>query len=248
MSKHIDPLWAAQSFNCPHCGAQAHQIWYNLYAKQINGNFPQIPDGSTKDNIISSKINSHKLVCNEEIVLKINGTIHQAYLANNLWLSQCYSCRKIVIWNHKNILYPTVKYICKPNEDLDEDIKRDFNEAMDILVLSPRGSSALLRLCIQKLCKQLGQKGENIYEDIASLVKKGLDPRIQQALDIVRVVGNSAVHPRMMDLTDDRETAQNLFKLINLIADVMISQPKHVDNLYKGLPETARKQIVKRDA
>jgi hypothetical protein len=74
-----------------------------------------------------------------------------------------------------------------------------------------------------------------------------LSPKIQQALDIVRVVGNNAVHPGRIDLRDDRETALQLFALINLIGDVMITQPKHLDELYQSLPQAARDAIKQRD-
>jgi len=44
----------------------------------------------------------------------------------------------------------------------------------------------------------------------------------------VRVIGNEAVHPGKLDLKDDRDTATRLFKLVNIIAEQMISNPKHV--------------------
>jgi hypothetical protein len=93
----------------------------------------------------------------------------------------------------------------------------------------------------------LGESGKNIDNDIASLVKKGLDARVQKALDIVRVIGNEAVHPGQMDLRDDRDTATELFRLVNLVADIMISQPKAIDAMYSGLPASKLKGIVDRD-
>jgi len=126
--------------------------------------------------------------------------------------------------------------------------KVDFIETMKIVDISPRGSAALLRLCIQKLCEHLEKKGDNLNADIANLVKDGLDARIQKALDIVRVVGNNAVHPGQIDLTDDKDIASKLFRLINMIADSMITQPKHVDEFYDLLPESSKTQIKKRDA
>ncbi|MEL6643310.1 MAG: DUF4145 domain-containing protein [Pseudomonadota bacterium] len=133
------------------------------------------------------------------------------------------------------------------NQDLPPEIARDYDEASSILDLSPRGSAALIRLAIQKLCKFLGQPGDNINADIKALVADGLDPRVQKALDAVRVVGNNAVHPGQMDIQDDRASAESLFRLLNLILEKMISEPKHVDEVYNALPEAARKAIEKRD-
>ena len=90
-------------------------------------------------------------------------------------------------------------------------------------------------------------KGRKLDDDIATLVKKGLDVRVQQALDVVRVIGNNAVHPGQIELRDDRRTAEKLFGLVNLIADIMISQPKHVGEMFGSLPEGARNAIQKRD-
>ena len=133
------------------------------------------------------------------------------------------------------------------NPDLPDDVRLDFDEAGRILQLSPRGAAALLRLAIQKLCKELGGKGKNIDDDIAALVKNGLDVRIQRSLDIVRVIGNEAVHPGQIDLRDDVATAEKLFALVNIITDAMISQPKHIEEMYAGLPDSKKAAIERRD-
>jgi len=159
----------------------------------------------------------------------------------------CSHCRHSTFWYNGNMIYPDASHVPPANEDLDASVKADYCEAASILQKSPRGAAALLRLTIQKLCEALGEKGKKIDDDIASLVKKGLSIKIQQALDIVRVIGNEAVHPGTIDLRDDAETASKLFGLINLIADAMISQPKHIEEMYKTLPPDKLKGIEKRD-
>ena len=165
----------------------------------------------------------------------------------NLNLAECFSCKKLSVWRYDKMLYPQITHSHTPNADLPEDIRNDFLEASAILSLSPRGSAALLRLCVQKLCRHLGEKGKNINDDIRSLVEKGLDETTQQALDVVRVVGNDAVHPGLIDLRDDPDVANKLFMLVNHIAEMMITRPKTINEIYQLIPPEKQADIAKRD-
>lgn len=169
---------------------------------------------------------------------------HQFY---NVSLCRCYTCDELSVWVGHALAWPELGDGPFPNPDLPTSVKLDFEEAAKILNLSPRGAAALLRLAIQKLCAEIGGRGKNIDQDIAALVKQGLDVRVQRALDIVRVIGNEAVHPGQIDLRDDVQTAEKLFSLVNLIADTMISQPKHIDALYSALPQEKLDAIARRD-
>ena len=206
-----------EAFNCPHCGAYAHQLRHRPFAE----------------------------------------TSHQTYVQlDGFSVTKCSKCAQCAIW-HRTILksddtwqmvYPLVGNAPLPNEDLPDDIKEVYLEARAILAPSPRGAAALLRLAIQKLCVHLGEVGKDLNADIGSLVKKGLLPKIQQALDIVRLTGNDAVHPGQIDLGDRPETAKKLFALVNIIAQQMITDPKQVNKLFEELSETKKQQIVKRDS
>jgi hypothetical protein len=146
------------------------------------------------------------------------------------------------------MVYPDTSVAPYPNPDLPPEVKSDYDEARAILSRSPRGAAALLRLAVQKFCKHLGEKGDNINQDIGELVKKGLPVGVQQALDAVRVIGNNAVHPGQIDITDDPETAARLFELINVVCDYMVTQPKRVKEIYDKIPAAQKEAINKRDA
>ncbi len=165
----------------------------------------------------------------------------------NLKVVYCLRCNKISIWYDEEMIFPESTGIPPPNKDLNENIKKDYLEASSILTKSPKASSALLRLCIQKLCIQLGEKGKKINDDIKKLVKKGLPTKIQKALDIVRVIGNNAVHPGEINLEDNKDVALKLFSLTNIIADTMITQPKEIEEIYDSLPDKEKEAIKKRD-
>jgi hypothetical protein len=163
-------------------------------------------------------------------------------------ISLCMHCGKHAYWFVDQMIYPNKVTAPLPNPDLPDDIKADFDEARQIANLSPKGPAALLRLAIQKLCVQLGEPGKDLNKDIGSLVKNGLPAAVQKALDIVRVIGNDAVHPGTIDLNDDPAITAKLFELANIIAAKMITEPKEIDKLFDGLPEGKKEAIQKRDA
>ena len=161
--------------------------------------------------------------------------------------SICTRCRDEAIWHGDQMVYPDASVLPLPNHDMPGGVQEDYNEARSIAARSARGAAALLRLCIQKLCKELGQSGKDLNGDIAALVKAGLNPKVQRSLDVVRVIGNEAVHPGTLDLRDNPTVASQLAILVNIIVDAMITQPKLVDDLYDGLPDTKKAQITRRD-
>ena len=164
-----------------------------------------------------------------------------------LVLAACDHCGHFSIWLSEQMVYPTVSVAPYPNPDLPPEVKSEFEEARSILAKSPRGAAALLRLAVQKFCKNLDEKGDNINQDIAELVKKGLPLGVQQSLDAVRVIGNNAVHPGQIDITDDQETAASLFELVNMVFDYMVTQPKRIAGIYDKIPPELKDAIKKRD-
>jgi len=172
----------------------------------------------------------------------------QASQMKDYAVSSCSYCSKFSVWYMSELIYPLSTGAPLANSDLPDDVKTDYEEARKILSLSPRGAAALLRLAIQKLCVHLGEKGENLNDDIAHLARtKSIPDKIVKALDVVRVIGNNAIHPGQMDLKDNTQTAGKLFELVNIIGDVTITQPKNVDQLYSSLPQPQKEAIVKRD-
>jgi len=145
------------------------------------------------------------------------------------------------------MVYPGVSMAPLPSEDMPEDIQKDFSEARSVVNSSSRAAAALLRLSLQKLMVDLGEKGKNLNDDVASLVKKGLPEKIQKALDSVRVIGNNAVHPGQIDLRDNETIAIALFELINIVIENTITQRKKVEGIFNKIPESAKEQIKKRN-
>lgn len=168
-------------------------------------------------------------------------------IRNQLTIHRCQCCGKKIIWIDKDYVYPDI-VAEEANPDMPESVKQLYEEAGLIYNKSPRAACALLRLAIDRLCNELGETDRDINKNIGALVKKGLPQSVQQALDFVRVVGNKAVHPGQIAFdVDDIGTATMLMRLLNIIVERMISEPKQINSLYDGLPESVKESIEKRD-
>lgn len=217
--KYYPPSHGEEKFHCPHCDVFAKQFWAHIRADNIYGGNNSIRELS-----------------------------HFSENLDGKWtISRCEHCNKYIIWLGDKIIFPRKIEVENPNEDLEKEIQKDYLEAANVLNESPRSSAAILRLALQKLCKQLGEKGRDINNDIGELVKKGLNSTIQRSLDTLRITGNNAVHPGEIDLKDDKETVLKLFKLLNFIADKMITEPKEINSFYEELPEKTKIAVDKRD-
>jgi hypothetical protein len=259
MKKVVPPQLGVASFSCPHCGAFTHQTWFKLYLAGFDkketpsisrydavahANAGKIKDGEAREraekfferlkkNSVTYRVCEHNVYSKSEMV--------------NVWLSLCYTCDAFAVWVEDKIVYPIINSEIMPHEDMPGDVRDDFNEAALIVDQSPRGAAALLRLAIQKLMPHLKQKGKDLNAEIGALVKKGLGEDLAKAMDVLRVVGNNAVHPGQIDLKDDKATALKLFDALNLVIERLISTPKKIEGLFQGLPKSALGQIEKRD-
>lgn len=218
MSKHIAPTLGQPSFHCPHCGVLAMQQWSDNIQCHYSG---RLPNG---------------------------GMGHTSYSLPKTWTAKCGHCGHFSLWTNDKMVFPLTGNVEQANPDLPQEVLADYNEAKNIVNISPKGAAALLRLALQKLCGHIGEKGENINDDIANLVKRGLPVQLQQALDSVRVIGNHAVHPGQIDLNDKPETAFALFSFVNIICDYFITQPKKIAEVFGNLPDKDKQNIAKRDS
>ena len=160
--------------------------------------------------------------------------------------SICTHCEKPTFWLGDSVLYPNKGTFPPANEDLPPNVKAIYEEAGAIEQQSPRAACALLRLAVQTLLEELGKTGD-VNSAIGNLVRNGLNPQIQQALDTVRVTGNHAVHPGEIVFNDDTET-WGFFELINTVAYDLITIPKKREEMFAKLPQKDRDNIAKRDS
>lgn len=236
--KFVTPTWVSGAFNCPHCGVLAQQFWGRFFIEPCASPIGlQIAIGAA-----SIGGNNHRKRSSE--LSSGPGSVRNVSSVSNLYSSKCGSCKNIAIWINDNIIHPSSGEAPPANPDMPDEIKDEYEEAASILNLSPRGSAALLRLALQKLCVVLGEPGENIFTDLVSLQKKGLSGDLVKAMHTVRIVGNESVHPGQIDLRDDRTTAIGIFRLINIIVQRLISDQKDIDKLFSDLPESKTKDIV----
>ena len=159
----------------------------------------------------------------------------------------CIHCTELSYWYDGKMVIPKAATAEPMHPDMPSECQTEYQEARNVFDASPRTAAALLRLAVQKLMPALGGKGENISDDIKALVKKGLHPQHQQALDFARVIGNNAVHPGQIDLNEKPETVLTMFNTLNLIVEGLITHPKAISNAYQEMPEDSLAAIDKRD-
>jgi Domain of unknown function (DUF4145) len=223
---YFPPKFAEPGFHCPHCGVYARQYWRDIYNPGDNSSYNNAPLDA---DIAAIVVNP------EELESHAYGHV--------VSISKCERCNSFTLWRQGTLIYPLSSTISPPSPDMPAPIQTLYEEARSIADRSPRASVALLRLALEELLPLLGAKKDKIDNMIAELVANGLNVSVQRALDSIRVIGNEAVHPGVIDLKDSPDTAQALFKILNFIIEKTITEKNEVDGIYELIPASKRKYI-----
>jgi len=217
--EYISPSFKSDSFHCPNCNVYSHISWHQLIANQITIFFYQ----------------AKCVHCNRTSIWKVTESKN--------------SPRGNTIHTKGEMIFPDRGIAPFPEIDMPNDVKKDYEEAAKVFSKSPRSAAALLRLGLQKLCKHLGEDGENINNDIRNLAKNNtIPPKVIKVADTVRITGNNAVHPGEMSDEDIDHVASKMFALLNFIVKKGISEPKELEDLYNRTPEAPRLAAETKDA
>lgn len=190
----LSPTLGSDKYQCPHCGVVSQQKWFDV--RKASESAIAIINHVFYD--YRSSIRDYQQEAIAAFLDRVRGAYKQhmsEFIPSGFSVATCGSCGKATLWVDKVLVFPRDTPAAPPNTDMGADIQALYLEAASIVVDSPRGATALLRLALQLLLKQLGKSGKNINNDIKDLVADGLSQRIQKALDLLRVVGNNAVHP-----------------------------------------------------
>ncbi len=232
-------------FTCPHCRVFAQQSWVD--SRSVKDRFGLMTTQEFLD--YRKNIGSYDQGIVENFIrhlLERMQSIHVSKVPQSLSIAICKSCNEFTIWVGNDLVFPRKSTVAPPNEDLSSEIKGLYEEAQLIFPDSARASAALLRLCVENLCRELGLSG-TLNKCIKELVRRGVSERVQQAADYCRVIGNESVHPGQIDFGDEAETVEYLFHLVNDIADEMLTKPRKLKEKYSSLPSEKLRQIEKRD-
>lgn len=224
MSEYVAPIFKGKAFHCPHCNVLSHMIWGALSSTKSDGQSRGV------DFLCSTcshcKQDAFWLVADRNVII----------------------IPLLVAATHGIMVYPDTMIAPTPSDDMPDDIKKEYLEAASIYQKSPRGAVALLRLGLQKLCVHLGGEGKNINADLAKLAEDELvSKKLIRSADIIRIVGNNAVHPGTISDHDFEDVSFKLFALINMIVQQGITEPKEVDNMFGALPDGPRQAAEDRD-
>jgi hypothetical protein len=229
MSEYIEPQLGAESFSCPYCNTVAHQDWYSLFLKPENAAEVRVLTPEAVNALRQGDAQRDNIKENDQFVERLQkNALTYEYQKHphplkvkmaNLHISNCHSCNGFSLWVGRLLAFPT--RIDKTPELVEEDVE----EATAILNEFPRGATALMRVCIQKLVPLLQDNGKELNRRVSSLVRKGLEMEMQQAMDVLQLLRSDPVHSGQLEShADNKKTALRFLDSLKEVLERRMSQ------------------------
>lgn len=236
----IPPIFKREIFTCPHCKLDCKQNW--IYFKD------NLEKDQKKGNIKSSVA----LLGGVGLALALStGAFKKSNYEtlSELSFSVCKSCTGYIIWKGENRLYPKENKLPEPSKYMPIEAAEIFEEARQLFEFSPRSSSALLRLSLEIILRNiLNEKNKTLNQMIGQLVIADIDEHIKKGLDIIRYYGNQSIHTGEINLEENMDSVELLFEFVNYIVDDLIGKKSKIDEQYSKLPHPIKKAISSRDS
>ena len=163
--------------------------------------------------------------------------------------ASCFACKQSSIWTKafcsEKMIYPSTSNAPNAAIDMPFDVYPLYEEARLVYTHSPRAAAALLRVCLEKLCNHIAGTENTIASNLKRLANlpNPLPPRLLQMAQFIRVIGNEAAHPGVIDFEENSDTVNALFEFINLLVENQITFPQKVDSLFQSQPDSIQKKI-----
>ncbi|MFC2754323.1 MAG: DUF4145 domain-containing protein [Candidatus Nanogingivalis sp.] len=241
--KYYIPKYFGRSFNCPHCRVYSRQEWGYLRSRDLNDEDHDSYTEYDGPNFVDLNTGYEYPDSNTKYVGP--DPLGDICLDDSFAVSRCDHCKEWVLWKDLKIIYPRSITVENPNPDMPEVAKGLYMESAKILQDSPRASAALLRLALQEILNEVVKGGvkNNINKNIGILSKE-VDEDTWKAMDLIRIIGNNAVHPGEIQV--EEENTEYMYNLLNIIVQKTISNKKHIDDRFKRLPKSIRESINRR--
>lgn len=206
---------------CPHCGVRLQHKYLNkIYGRY---EFEVAPISKPFNTSIQTRYNSNL----------------QGFDA-----IQCVSCGNYSIYYQGKMIYPIDSNVSNPNDDMPENVKIVYYEAKTVLNISPKSACALLRLALEMLLNELDISGRTLNDKINNYCNDfDSNNRLIKAFHLIRIVGNEAVHPGVIDIDDNEDIARAMFEILNEIVDETITKKNKMDAIFEYLPEEKTNSI-----
>ena len=184
--------------------------------------------------------------------------------------AECPSCRNdIILLNIHDVSDPDpplAQYTAYPSyskrkivsDRVPVALKEEYEEACQVLPISPKASAALSRRILQAMLEERGYTAEKLFMQIDAVMSetcpdKILPNSIRPKMDVIRNVGNLAAHP-MADTTTleiinvEREEAEWCLEIIEELFDHYYytnyaEDKKRIARLNEKLRRASRRQI-----
>lgn len=196
---------------------------------------------------------------------------HNPHEDLRLVYSLCPQCQNLVIFLQKGNASDSFPYgeefdstseeLIYPNKsknifsnDIPKIFLEDYDEALNILPISPKSSAALTRRLLQSIIREkYNIKEKDLYHEIEKFINlPGIPSHLSEAVDAIRHIGNIAAHPTKNITTGEIVPveigeAEWLIEVIEALFDFCFIQPKKLEKrkneLNKKLKSVGKQQM-----